>query len=515
MKNYDHLTAEGILYTDFYQLTMAQVYFRSGIHERPAQFEHFFRSCPDYGLHQAGYCINAGLEWLLNWMKDAHFRDTDIQHLRNQTGRSGKPLFGDDFLGWLAKQRVFEGFSMHSVPEGRVVHPDCPLNIVQGPLAMAQLLETPLLNHLNFQILIATKAARIREAARGRPVIEFGMRRAQEKGANAGARSALIGGADFSSNTGASCALGFPPKGTHAHSMVQAFMALGEDEAGAFRSYAEVYPDDCLLLVDTVNTLESGVPGAIKVFEELKRKGHRPVGIRLDSGDLAYLSIRAAKMLNDAGFPDTVILLSNQLDEIVIWQILTQIEAEASKYGIDPDALINRLIFGVGTRLITSHGHPALDGVYKMTALKVNGKWVPSIKISESVKKIPNPGPKQVWRIYDRRGRATADLISTEGETLPEKESLTLHHPSEEEVSRTLKRSEISEMEPLLVQVIKDSAPMQALPSIEEIRLRRNSDMERLDPGVKRLISPHRYHVSLSEKLWKLKQEMVAEIKKG
>ena len=315
---------------------MAQVYFRSGIHERPAQFEHFFRSCPDYGLHQAGYCINAGLEWLLNWMKDAHFRDTDIQHLRNQTGRSGKPLFGDDFLGWLAKQRVFEGFSMHSVPEGRVVHPDCPLNIVQGPLAMAQLLETPLLNHLNFQILIATKAARIREAARGRPVIEFGMRRAQEKGANAGARSALIGGADFSSNTGASCALGFPPKGTHAHSMVQAFMALGEDEAGAFRSYAEVYPDDCLLLVDTVNTLESGVPGAIKVFEELKRKGHKPVGIRLDSGDLAYLSIRAAKMLNDAGFPDTVILLSNQLDEIVIWQILTQIEAEASKYGIDP-----------------------------------------------------------------------------------------------------------------------------------------------------------------------------------
>ncbi len=514
MKKYDHMTAGGILYTDFYQITMAQMYFRNGLHERPAQFDHFFRSYPDYGSHQAGYCINAGLERLLDWMKEARFRDTDIQHLQNQTGRSGKRLFGDDFLEWLAKDCSFEGISMRSVPEGRVIHPGCPLNIVQGPLAVAQILETPLLNYLNFQILIATKAARIREAARGRPVIEFGMRRAQERGANAGARAALIGGADFTSNTGASCALGFPPKGTHAHSMVQVFMALGEDEIGAFRAYADVYPDDCLLLVDTVNTLESGVPNAIKVFEELKRKGHKPFGIRLDSGDLAYLSIRAAKMLNDAGFPDTVIVLSNQLDEIVIWQIISQIEAEASKYGVDPGGLINRLTFGVGTRLITSQGDPALDGVYKMTALSDNGNWVPAIKISESVKKIINPGPKQVWRIYDLRGRATADLISKEDETPREMASLTLHHPTEEGVSRTLKKDEISEIEPLLVPVLKDGDPVHALPTIEEMRQYREADTDRLDTGVKRLISPHRYHVSLSEKLWDLKQEMVASMKK-
>ncbi len=514
MKKFDHVTAEGILFTDFYQLTMAQLYFRNGIHERPAQFDHFFRNYPDYGMHQAGYCINAGLEWLLARMKETRFRDTDIQHLRNQTGRSGKRLFGDDFLDWLLKSCTFDGISMRSVPEGRVIHANCPLNTVQGPLAVAQILETPLLNYLNFQILIATKSARIKEAARGRPVIEFGMRRAQERGANAGARAALIGGADFSSNVGASCALGFPPRGTHAHSMVQTFMAMGEDELSAFRAYADLYPDDCLLLVDTVNTLESGIPNAIKVFEELKHRAHEPVGIRLDSGDLAYLSIQAAKMLNKAGFPDTVIVLSNQLDEIVIWQIISQIEEEASKYEVDPESLINRLIIGAGTRLITSHGYPALDGVYKMTALNVKGDWVPSIKISESASKIPSPGTKQVWRIYDKRGRATADLISTGDETLKNISSLVLHHPIEEGVFRVLNQDDISEIEPLLVQVMKDGDQVYKLPSIDEIRRRRKDDTDRLDPGVKRLISPHRYHVSLSQKLWDLKQEMVAKIKK-
>lgn len=514
MKKYDHMTADSILYTDFYQITMAQLYFRNGLHERPAQFDHYFRSYPDYGSHQAGYCINAGLDWLLDWMKEARFRDMDITHLENQTGRSGKRLFNKDFLDWLAKHCTFEGISIRSVPEGRVIHPGCPLNIVRGPLAVAQILETPLLNYLNYQILIATKSARIHEAARGRPVIEFGMRRAQEKGAIAGARAALIGGADFTSNTGVSCALGFPPKGTHAHSMVQVFIAMGEDEIGAFRAYAELYPDDCLLLVDTVDTLESGVPNAIKVFEELRRKGHTPFGIRLDSGDLAYLSIQAAKMLNEAGFADTAIVLSNQLDEIVIWQIISQIEAEASKYGLDPNDLINRLIFGVGTRLITSHGYPALDGVYKMTALNNNGKWVPAIKLSESVKKIINPGPKQVWRIYDRRSRATADLISTEDETPKEMTSLTFHHPSEDGVSRTLHQDEISEIEPLLIQVLKDGDLVCTLPAIEDIRRSRIADIDRLDTGVKRLISPHRYHVSLSERIWNLKQEMVALMKK-
>jgi nicotinate phosphoribosyltransferase len=338
-------TAEGILLTDQYQLTMAQLYYRMGLHERLAQFDHFFRDYPDYGTHKAGYCINAGLEWLLDWMHGAHFRDQDIDYLRSQTGRLGQPIFGDDFLAWLRQNGCFDSITMHAIPEGRVVHPFVPLTVVQGPLAMAQVLETSLLNHLNYQTLIATKAARIQESGQGRPLIEFGLRRAHDKGGNAGARAALIGGADFTSNVGISHVLGYPPKGTHAHSMVQAFLALGGSELEAFRAYAEVYPDDCLLLVDTINSLESGVPNAITVFEELRRKGHDPVGIRLDSGDLAYLSIQAAKMLDEAGFSNTSIVISGNLDEMTIWQILTQIAEEAPRYGVDPDKLVGRLVY--------------------------------------------------------------------------------------------------------------------------------------------------------------------------
>ncbi|MGD2040284.1 MAG: nicotinate phosphoribosyltransferase, partial [Anaerolineae bacterium] len=349
-------TAEGILFTDQYQLTMAQLYYRVGMHEMQVQFDHFFRSYPDYGAHKAGYCIMAGLAWLLDWMEDAHFRDEDIEYLRRQTGRAGRPVFGDDFLQWLRRNGTYRGITLRAIPEGRVVHPNVPLTVVQGPLAMAQILETSLLNHLNYQTLIATKAARIHESGRGRTMLEFGLRRGHERGANAGARAALIGGADFSSNVGLSHVVGLTPKGTHAHSMVQAFMALGMSELDAFRAYAKVYPDDCLLLVDTIDTLESGVPNAIRVFEELKRQGHEPMGIRLDSGDLAFLSIQAAKMMNEAGFPKTSIVLSNDLDELFILQILTQISHEAPRYGVDPDHLIDRLVYGVGTRLITSWG---------------------------------------------------------------------------------------------------------------------------------------------------------------
>jgi nicotinate phosphoribosyltransferase len=270
MKSAKRPAAEGILFTDEYQLTMAQLYFRMGLHERHAQFDHFFRHYPDFGPHMAGYCINAGLEWLLDWMQESQFRDEDIEYLRGQRGASGGKVFGEDFLGWLRKNGTFESITMQAIPEGRVVHPNVPLTVVRGPLAMAQILETSLLNHLNYPTLIATRAARIHDSGRGRPLIEFGMRRAHDKGANAGARAALIGGADFTSNVGISHVLGYPPKGTHAHSMVQTFMALGEGELGAFRAYADVYPDDCLLLVDTVSTLESGIPNAIKVFDELK-----------------------------------------------------------------------------------------------------------------------------------------------------------------------------------------------------------------------------------------------------
>ncbi|RPI25340.1 MAG: nicotinate phosphoribosyltransferase, partial [Chloroflexota bacterium] len=271
MNQNDQQTAEGILFTDQYQLTMAQLYFRMGFQEKQVQFDHFFRSYPDYGMHKAGYCISAGLEWLLDWMETAHFRPEDIEFLRGQKGRTGRPVFADDFLEWLLANGSFEGLSMRAIPEGRVVHPNTPLTVVQGPLAMAQILETALLNQLNYQTLIATKAARIREIGRGQIMLEFGLRRGQGKGANAGARAALIGGADFTSNVGVSEVMGIPPKGTHAHSMVQLFITLGMGELEAFRAYADLYPDDCSLLVDTIDTLESGVPNAIRVFEELRR----------------------------------------------------------------------------------------------------------------------------------------------------------------------------------------------------------------------------------------------------
>ena len=387
----DQRTAEGLLFTDQYQLTMAQLYFRAGMHDQPAQFEYFYRRNPDYGGHQAGYGVNAGLAWLLDWMHAARCRDEDIAYLRSQHHSTGTPIFHDDFLSWLSKHGNFDGISLSAVPEGRVVHPNVPLAVIRGPLAMAQILETSLLNHLNYQTLIATKAARIREAGRGRPMLEFGLRRGPERGVNAGARAALIGGADFTSNVGISHVLGYPPKGTHAHSMIQAFMALGDGELGAFRAYAELYPDDCLLLVDTIDTLASGVPNAITVFEELRARGHRPAGIRLDSGDLAHLSIQAAKMMDEAGFSETAIVLSNELDEQTIWQILTQIEDEAPLYGVDAGALIGRLVYGVGTRLITSQGQGALDGVYKLVAIERGADWTPAMKISESPAKTSEP----------------------------------------------------------------------------------------------------------------------------
>jgi nicotinate phosphoribosyltransferase len=512
MKPAERAVAEGILFTDQYQLTMAQLYFQMGLHENWAQFDHIFRSYPDYGLHKAGYCINAGLEWLLDWMEEVRFTEREIELLRNHQGSTGQRLFSDDFLDWLRKNGSFEGITIRAIPEGRVVHPNVPLTIVQGPLAMAQILETPLLNQLNFQTLIATKASRIRESGNGRMLLEFGLRRAQGSGANAGARAALIGGADFSSNVGISHILGYPPKGTHAHSMVQVFLALGGSELDAFQAYADVYPDDCLLLVDTIDTLESGIPNAIKVFEQLRSKGHQPLGIRLDSGDLAYLSIQGAKMLNEAGFPEVSIVLSNQIDELVLWQICTQIHEEAPRYGVDPDDLMKRLVYGVGTRLITSEGDPALDGVYKLVAVMKEGKWIPAIKLSETPEKIPNPGHKHVWRIYDQRNKAAADLLSLDDEDPLEMGTILLHHPSEHSVYRYMQQREISRIEPLLVEVLTEGRPVYAWPTIEQIRQRRQEDLERLDPGVRRIVNPHIYHVSLTKRLWDLKQSLIASI---
>jgi nicotinate phosphoribosyltransferase len=367
---------------------------------------------------------------------------------------------------------------------------------------------------LNYPTLIATRAARISHAGRGQLVLEFGMRRGQERGVNAGARAALIGGANFTSNTGISGVLGYEPKGTHAHSMVQLFMALGEGELAAFRAYADVYPDDCLLLIDTINTLESGLPHAITVFDELKRKGHKPIGIRLDSGDLAYLAVQSAKMLDEAGFPDTSIVLSNQLDELAILQILAQIVDEAAQYGLDADHIMKRLVYGVGTSLITSAGDSALDGVYKLVAVQEKNEWVPAIKISETPIKTPNPGHKNVWRVYDERGLATADLLTLDDEKPGEMNLLVLQHPVDAAVNRVLAGTAVSHIEPLLTTVWQEGQLVYDLPSLEQIRQQRRDDIERLDSGVRRLINPHIYHVSLSPKLWQLKQSLIADFKR-
>jgi nicotinate phosphoribosyltransferase len=336
------------------------------------------------------------------------------------------------------------------------------------------------------------------------------MRRAQGFGANAAARAALLGGADFTSNTGVSLDLGFPPKGTHAHSMVQLFMARGKGELAAFRSYAEVYPDDCLLLVDTIDTLASGVPNAIRVFEELKKKGHQPLGIRLDSGDLAHLAVESAKMLDRAGFEDVAIVLSNQLDEARIRRIDERIAEAAPKQKVDPDRLMKRLAYGVGTRLVTSQGDGALDGVYKLTAVKEGDNWKPAFKISETPEKTINPGEKQAWRIYDRDGKAAADFLSRFDEDPREEESLALRHPSDPGKEQTFRREEISKIEPLLVLVREEGRPVKELPSLEDIRHTVQADLERLPDGVKKIFDPEPYPVFLTENLWKLKQKLIS-----
>jgi nicotinate phosphoribosyltransferase len=509
MEKFKQSLFENFLFTDQYQLTMSQLYFRLDVHEKVVQFDHFFRDYPDYGKHQAGYCINAGLAWFIDWLMNLEVTEEALELLRSQKTDKGSPVFADDYLDWLKEAFSEKNLEIEAIPEGRVIHPNEPVTVVRGPIGLAQIIETALLNQLNYQILIATKASRIRLSGMQQMLLEFGARRAQDRGANAGVRAALIGGADFSSNVGISQVLGFPPKGTHSHSMVQFFMALGMSELEAFQAYADLYPDNCILLVDTVDTMESGIPNAIKVFEKLKKEGHQPLGIRLDSGDLAHLTIKAAKMLNDAGFEDVKIVLSNELDELTIWQIITQISHEGPEAGIEPDHLIQRLIYGVGTKLITSEGYPALGGVYKLTAVKDGEEWIPAIKISENMKKVPNPGNKSLWRIYDDRGYATADLLAEKGEAVENQQCLRLYHPVDRHKSRTLNAEDISKVEGLLVPVIKDGKVETNFPDIKELREHRDHDLERLDVGIKRLINPHIYHVSLSETIRNSKVKLI------
>lgn len=501
-------TVRGPLFTDMYELAMAQVYVAEGISERRAQFDYFFRSAPDYGTHQAGFCVTAGLGPFLDWLDASRIEARHVEALAKMESTTGEPVFSAAFLEWLAAPERFDGIEINAIAEGRVVHAHEPIVTVTGPLAVCQLLETSLLNHLNYPTLIATKAARVVQSARGGTVLEFGMRRGPATGVNEGIRAALIGGCASTSNVEAGIALGRQPSGTHAHSLVQAYVATGGGELGAFRAMASSAPDGCILLVDTIDTLRSGVPNAITVFDELRANGHEPVGVRLDSGDLAFLAVQTAALLDQAGYPGAAIVLSSDLDELTIWQILTQIGDDAARIGVDPDPIRQRLVYGVGTRLITSHGSGALNGVYKLVGLEnVNGSWAPAIKLSEESGKVPLPGRKVVWRLYDRRGSAIVDLIGLAGEEPFASDSTVIHDPSRSGVSQTLHRAEISHIEEL--QHVVDREP--GSPSIDELAQRCSDDIARLDVGVRRLVNPHRYHVSITDGLRRLRDQLIAD----
>jgi nicotinate phosphoribosyltransferase len=299
--------------------------------------------------------------------------------------------------------------------------------------------------------------------------------------------------------------------------MVQLFLALGEGEQAAFDAYADVYPDDTVLLIDTVDTLESGIPNAIATFERLRRSGHRPVGIRLDSGDLAYLAVQAARELDTAGFPEAVIVLSSQLDELTIWQIVAQIADEARRTGADPDSIIGRLVFGVGSRLASSAGDPSLDGVYKLVAVEDEGNWLPAMKRSDSPAKVLNPGRKRLWRVYDDRQRATADVLSTADEVLTPGRDLHLHHHARPDVSRTIAARHWSRADEVLVPVLDGrglvyTGGADALVDLTAAAKRRDDDIEALDPGVRRLVRPHTYHVSITGELFELKRQLLTNL---
>lgn len=508
MRHVDTPLLGGLLSTDQYQLAMGQAYWRVGLAERRARFDYFFRSLPDYGTHQAGYGVFAGTGWFARWVETIRLTVDDEAALASQHTRTGARRFDDGFIDWLGSRDGFGSLTVRGVPEGRVVYPNVPLITVEGPLAVAQLLETALLNALNYPTLIATKASRVVDAAEGSAVLEFGMRRGPEAGVDAGGRASLIGGCVATSNTALAHTVGVEPSGTHAHSFVQAYMALGYGELEAFRAFATAHPDDCVLLVDTIDTIESGVPNAIAVFEDLVAAGHRPLGVRLDSGDLAHLAVRTARLLDDAGFPEVSIVLSSDLDELVIWQIKAQIRQEAPDYGLDPAAVIARLVYGVGTRLITSHGRSSLNGVYKLVAIHDEvGAWRPAIKVSEDPGKVPAPGPNRVRRLYDRRGLATADVVSLPDE---EPERWELAHPMRD-MGRVIPAGGVSETEDLHVDLVMEGDRRVGDESIAELDGRRRADLARLDAGVRRLVNPHEYHVSYTRNLRELRDRLVRE----
>ena len=466
--------------TDLYQLTMMYGYFKKGMAGNKAVFDLFFRDTKA----NSSYAVMAGTESIVEYINDLHFSENDVAYLRSLN------LFDESFLSVL-RELHFTG-EIYAMEEGTLVYPYEPLVRVIAPIMEAQLVETALLNLVNHQTLIATKASRVCYAAKGDAVMEFGLRRAQGPDAGIdGARAAMIGGCQATSNVLTGQLFGVPVGGTHAHSWVMSF----PDELSAFRAYAEVFPKNGLLLVDTYDTLASGVPNAITVFGELRAKGYEPMGIRLDSGDLAFLSRQARKMLDEAGFPNAKIFASGDLDEEVIWDLKAQ------------GAAIS--VWGVGTRMITSMDNPALGGVYKLSAEEVNGKFEPRIKISENPAKITNPGVKRLYRFYDRlSGKALADLIALEDEDYSSGEPLEIFDPENTWKKMTLCDYEVR---PLLAPIFENGELVYTLPTLSEISEYAKREMETFWDEYKRLHSPHRYKVDLSKPLYELKRGMLEE----
>ncbi len=471
------------LLTDLYQLTMMNGYLKENRREEIAVFDVFFRQ---NGM--ITYSVACGLEQTVDYILNLKFGEEEIAYLESLG------IFSKEFLAYL-KNFKFTG-DVYAVKEGTVVFPGEPILTVKAPIMQAQLIETAILNNINFQTLIATKSAKIRYAAKDDIVMEFGLRRAQAPDAGIyGARAAVIGGCNSTSNVLAGKMFDIPVSGTHAHSWVMNF----KDEYTAFRAYADVYPDNALLLVDTYDTLKQGVPNAIKVFKELKAEGYNPKGIRLDSGDLAYLSKKARKMLDDAGFPDTIICASGDLDENSINSLKNQ------------GAEINS--WGVGTKLITSADMPALGGVYKLAAVYGDdGKMLPKIKVSENVEKITNPGFKNIYRVYDKEtGKAEADFIYLrDEEPYDTSKPLVLTHPTERWKKITF---ENYELRPLQVDVIKGGKLVYKLPTLKEIKAYTEQELNSFWDEYKRLDRPHIYKVDLSDSLYELKQQMLDEIR--
>lgn len=461
--------------TDLYQLTMMNGYFVNGTYKNTAVFDVFFRQ-----KGQMNYAISAGLGQAVDYIENLKFSGEDIDYLRSLK------QFDEKFLEYLRSFR-FTG-DIYSVVEGEIVFPQEPTLIVRAPIIEAQFVETAILNIINHQTLIATKASRIVRAAAGKKVVEFGLRRAQGPDAGIyGARASIIGGCSGTSNVLTGKMFDVDIKGTHSHSWVMSY----KSELDAFRAFAEVYPDNCLLLVDTYDSLRSGIPNAITVFNELKAKGHKPVGIRLDSGDIAYLSKKARKMLDEAGFEGAIIFASNDIDENVLQQLNIQ--------GAKTD------VYGVGTKLITSEDMPSLGGVYKLAQIERDGKEYPVMKFSDSVEKITNPGFKTLYRIYEKNtGKAFADLIALEDEKLPT--PLTLTHETERWKSTTLDSYEARKM---LVPIFKGGKLVYKCPTLAESVAYREKEMDRFWDEYKRLSNPHVYKVDLSDGLYELKQKLL------